>query len=126
MRGLTGLGAYLLLRDSGNELLTSVLTYLVRLTEPLPADDQLGNTVPGWWTLDQPTTQIHESLTSGHANNGMAHGIAGPLALLSLAKRRRITVQGHDEAIERICHWLDMWRQATPAGAWWPERGARE
>jgi hypothetical protein len=42
--------------------------------------------------------------------------IAGPLALLALAMRRGITVPGQDEAIDRICAWLDAWRQPGTAG----------
>jgi hypothetical protein len=42
------------------------------------------------------------------------------LALLALAARRDITVAGQDEAIDRICAWLDAWRQPGPAGPWWP------
>ena len=56
----------------------------------------------------------------GHANIGMAHGIAGPLTLLSLAAKRGIAVDGHLEAIETICTWLDSWRQDGPHGPWWP------
>jgi lantibiotic biosynthesis protein len=52
----------------------------------------------------------------------MAHGISGPLALLALAMRQGITVDGHTDAIHRICHWLDAWRHEAPAGPWWPER----
>ena len=52
----------------------------------------------------------------------MAHGIAGPLALLALAMRQDIRVPGHAEAIRRICTWLDDWQQASPAGPWWPEK----
>ncbi|SFC57219.1 lanthionine synthetase C family protein [Streptomyces aidingensis] len=51
----------------------------------------------------------------------MAHGIAGPLALLSLAKRRGTTVPGHTDAIHRICAWLDTWRRDHPSGPWWPQ-----
>jgi hypothetical protein len=43
--------------------------------------------------------------------------IAGPLALLALATREGITVSGQDEAIDRICAWLDAWKQPGP---WWP------
>lgn len=121
VRGLTGLGAYLLHRDPGSELLSEVLAYLVRLTEPVAADDRLGQAAPGWWSLEQPTKHPRDSLTAGHANHGMAHGITGPLALLALAYRRGISVPGHAEAMERICHWLDYWRQETPQGPWWPE-----
>jgi hypothetical protein len=42
VRGLTGLGAYLLHRDPHGDLVRRVLAYLVRLTEPIPADDATG------------------------------------------------------------------------------------
>lgn len=54
-------------------------------------------------------------------NHGIAHGIAGPLALLSLAARAGIHVDGHTTAIRRICAWLDTWRQDHRTGPWWPE-----
>jgi hypothetical protein len=57
---------------------------------------------------------------SGHANNGVAHGIAGPLALLALASLRGITVSDQREAIERICAWLDLWRIEGRDGPRWP------
>jgi hypothetical protein len=118
IRGLTGLGAYLLRAGHDPGLLRQVLRYLVRLTEPVPAADTLGAAAPGWWSSDNPN--VTTSAPGGHANFGMAHGIAGPLALLALAIRQDITVPGHAEAINRICDWLDAWRQPSPAGPWWP------
>jgi hypothetical protein len=50
----------------------------------------------------------------------MSHGISAPLALLSLALRRGVVVDGHREAISRICTWLDAWRQNDTFGSWWP------
>jgi hypothetical protein len=120
VRGLTGLGAHLLHRDPDGDLLRLVLDYLVRLTEPVPAHDDAGPRAPGWWTNDAPSSQ--PDVRGGHANLGMAHGISGPLALLALAMRHGVTVAGHAEAIDRICHWLSTWRQQAPAGPWWPER----
>jgi hypothetical protein len=122
VRGLTGLGAYLLRRDMHGDLVRRVLAYLVRLTEPVPAADDAGPDAPGWWTSDVPSGSSDPALAAGHANLGMAHGIAGPLALLALAMRHGITVDGHAAAINRICHWLDNWRHQAPAGPWWPER----
>jgi hypothetical protein len=118
VRGLTGLGAYLLHFEPDPCLLRHVLDYLVRLTEPVPAGDDAGARAPGWWTGDHPSVQARTD--GGHANLGMAHGIAGPLALLALAARREITVAGQAEAIDRICAWLDAWRQPGSAGPWWP------
>lgn len=50
----------------------------------------------------------------------MSHGIAAPLALLSLALRRGVTVDGQTDAIGRICAWLDAWQQEHRSGPWWP------
>lgn len=118
VRGLTGLGACLLHLDPDAGLLRQILRYLVRLTEPVPAADAAGPAAPGWWSSSNPNLTI--STPNGHGNFGMAHGIAGPLALLALAARRGITVPGLVDAIGRICDWLDTWRQAGPAGPWWP------
>lgn len=122
VRGLAGLGAYLLHRDPNGELIRKVVTYLVRLTEPVPANDPAGAHAPGWWTNDPPSGLPPHAYPGGHADFGTAHGIAGPLALLALAMRRGVTVQGHTKAIETICRWLDAWRHDGPAGPWWPER----
>jgi hypothetical protein len=72
IRGLTGLGAYHLLHTPEHEVTAAVLTYLVRLTEPLPGEDGL----PGWWTDHGPTGQPPTDYPGGHGNFGMAHGIA--------------------------------------------------
>jgi hypothetical protein len=116
--GLTGIGAYLLRRDPGGDGLEHVLRYLVRLTEPLHSDGQM---LPGWWTSHDPSFKDSPGFAGGHANFGIAHGIAGPLALLSLATRNGVTVDGQDQAIGRIGAWLDAWRQDHGTGSWWPQ-----
>jgi len=118
VRGLTGLGAYLLARDRGSVLLRGVLDYLVRLTEPVPVGDDAGTAVPGWWVDGAPSVR---SPIRAHGNLGIAHGISGPLALLALAMRAGVTVTGHATAMQRIEQWLDSWRQPSPAGPWWPK-----
>ncbi|WP_344318393.1 lanthionine synthetase C family protein, partial [Acrocarpospora pleiomorpha] len=110
--GLTGLGVCQ--RRRGDlDLLRQVLTYLVRLTEPLHG-------LPGWWTLSSTGRTVGDP-PGGHSNHGMAHGITGPLALLSLAMRDGIEVEGQAEAIHRLCAWLDRWERPHESGAWWPE-----
>lgn len=111
--GLTGLGVYLLHRDGGGTLVRDVLAYLVRLTEPRP------DGLPGWWAADGPTGPGPQWV-GGHGNLGVAHGISGPLALLALARRRGVTVDGHTEAIERACLWLDHYRCGEAPRVWWP------
>jgi len=66
--GLTGLGAHLWRHHPGHSLVTEILGYLVRLTEPLAG-------LPGWWTPSPPgRTAVYPP--GGHGNNGMAHGTA--------------------------------------------------
>ncbi|MFE2032848.1 lanthionine synthetase C family protein [Streptomyces scopuliridis] len=113
LRGLTGLGALLLRRARYGD----VLSYLVRLTEPLPSGPG-GRTLPGWSVWHCPTN-LAAPTPGGHANVGVAHGISGPLALLALASRRGIRVCGQDNAIRRICRWLDGVRQTNHHGTWW-------
>jgi hypothetical protein len=117
IRGLTGIGAHLLHRDPHGELAAAVLAYLIRLTEPAGND---GGLLPGWWTSQAPSGRPSPRFPGGHANNGMAHGIGGPLALLSLAAIKGVTVPGMNTAITRICAWLDQWRQDDDGGHWWP------
>jgi hypothetical protein len=51
----------------------------------------------------------------------VAHGIAGPLALISTAVRRGVIVNGHGEAIATICGWFDQWQAGQGRHSWWPE-----
>ncbi|MET8218441.1 lanthionine synthetase C family protein [Streptomyces hirsutus] len=115
--GLTGLGAYHLHRGHKAEL-QDVLAYLVRLTEPITTD---AHPLPGWWTGDSPELQPSPRWPGGHGNLGLAHGIAGPLALLATALRHGHAVSGQSEAVIRICDWFERWRTGSGPCAWWPD-----
>jgi hypothetical protein len=114
--GLTGIGQLLLRHAPAHDALERILGYLVRLTEPLNIDDTV---LPGWWATNDPDSLL--PTPGGHANFGLAHGITGPLALLSLALLRGIAVDGQAEAIGGICAYLDAWRQDGERGPWWPQ-----
>ncbi|CAI7979103.1 lantibiotic biosynthesis protein [Frankia sp. Hr75.2] len=116
--GLTGIGAHLLTHTPGNDALGRILTYLVRLTTPLNVD---GQELPGWWCSHDPSQGNAPEFAGGHANLGMAHGAAGPLALLALAARAGIRVDGQTDAINTLCAFYDRWRQDTPGGPFWPQ-----
>lgn len=118
INGLTGLGAYLMHRAHDHELLRGILAYLVRLTQPIGIG---GKILPGWWATGSPDRRQSPRWDGGHAGFGMAHGISGPLALLSAAMRRGVIVNGHGDAIHTICAWLDQWRQGSATHPWWPE-----
>ncbi|MEU9074398.1 lanthionine synthetase C family protein [Kitasatospora sp. NPDC048538] len=113
IRGLAGVGAVLLRRAPDGEAIRRILDCLVRLTEDIKHDGEL---LPGWWTLDGPSGKPDKRFPGGHANTGVAHGIAGPLALLALALRRGVEVDGQREAIRVILAWLERWRD----GHAWP------
>ncbi|MEU2182422.1 lanthionine synthetase C family protein [Streptomyces thermolilacinus] len=112
--GLTGLGVYHLRRGNTAEL-HATLSYLVRLTEPVTSG---GQTLPGWWATGTPGAKRP---IEGHGNFGLAHGIAGPLALLATTALRGHTVPGQKDAITQICQWLHRWRTGTGPTARWPE-----
>jgi hypothetical protein len=118
IRGLTGIGAHLLKHAPSSDAMGRILAYLVRLTLPL---HHHGTAVPGWWTRHDPSGRTSDAFAGGHGNLGMAHGIAGPLALLSLALRRGVTVDGHRDAIARICRWMDTYRRSGNGAWWWPQ-----
>jgi hypothetical protein len=101
IRGLTGLGALLLTRGAPSPLLHAVLAYLVSLARPVRVD---GREMPGWWS---PVGPSHAEMPGGHSDNGVAHGIAGPLAVLSLAARHDVQVPGGQDAIDVFARWLD-------------------
>lgn len=111
IRGLTGLGALLLTRGEPATLLRDVLAYLVELARPITSD---GWQLPGWWCADGPGS---EPVAGGHANNGAAHGAAGPLALLSLAANQGMKVDGQLEAIDVFARWLE-----TYGASYWTTR----
>ncbi|MCC2276170.1 lanthionine synthetase C family protein [Streptomyces sp. ET3-23] len=116
--GLTGIGAHLLRSSPDGSAMEHLLRYLVELTKPLRVD---GQELPGWWVGHDQHTRTSARYPGGHSNQSAAHGITGVLLLLSQAARRGVTVDGHHEAIETICAWLDSWQQHGQSGAWWPE-----
>ncbi|SDG41309.1 Lanthionine synthetase C-like protein [Sinosporangium album] len=95
--GLTGMAALLLSRPRPSSGLDDVLTYLIGLATPSEG-------VPGWWSDDSPG---HEETVGGHSNHGIAHGIAGPLAMLAIAARRGARIEGQVEAMEVFSRWLE-------------------
>jgi hypothetical protein len=109
--GITGIGRYLLARND-EEALRAVLSALVEVA----VTENAG--VPGWWVLHDVSAGPRQ--VSEHLNFGVAHGIGGPLALLSLARTAGVRVPGHDEAIVRTVELLARWRAMDSAGPYWP------
>ncbi|WP_172384663.1 lanthionine synthetase C family protein [Streptomyces sp. MNP-20] len=115
--GLSGIGRLLLAAGPEHRGTTElVLAHLVALTRPVTEPG--GRTVPGWWTGDPILLSEPDGIPGGHFNAGLAHGIPGPLALLSVAHRAGVRVPGQEQAIRTIVAWLLARR--SPDGNGWP------
>ncbi|MYT38650.1 hypothetical protein GTY66_21710 [Streptomyces sp. SID8356] len=118
--GLSGIARYLLLRNEHPEVLERVLRTLVRLVAPVAHQ---GATVPGLWATNPPNRneRKHPHLQrSGHLNLGLAHGVTGPLALLSIATAHGVVVEGQHEAIRSLVALMDRFQLEDEYGIYWP------
>ncbi|MEU3710451.1 lanthionine synthetase C family protein [Streptomyces catenulae] len=114
--GVAGLARLLLLRrETHEDALAAALGHLVRLTRPLTRD---GAPVPGWWSPDGPRTPgaADPGYPHGHVNFGLAHGIGGPLAVLSAALRDGVPVPGLRSAVTALTR--ELLAHRTEAGGW--------
>ncbi|MFJ2779508.1 MULTISPECIES: lanthionine synthetase C family protein [unclassified Kitasatospora] len=119
--GLAGLGRYLLLRGLGGSAdMEQLLTSLVGMTGPA---DHHGQRVPRYWSVTPPNWHPATDpalVDHGHLNLGLAHGIAGPLALLAIAHRHGAVVDGQREAVESLVALLDRFQDTDEYGPFWP------
>lgn len=101
--GLSGILRYLLLTDSElyRESIQKVVDALIYLSQ-YSTDKQ--EAVPNWHIQKDNVFpyEERESYRSGMINFGLSHGIAGPLAVLSVAKLQGINRPGLAEAIGRL------------------------
>jgi len=97
--GLAGTGRYLLARrhdPACKPALQKVLRALIYLSE----DDASG--IPHWHTdVGNSSENLRKVYPQGHVNMGLAHGIPGPLALMTISTLTGVEVRGQREAIVR-------------------------
>jgi hypothetical protein len=113
--GLSGIGRVLLAAvgagqdecEPGLTAALDTLTAMIRTGRPAR---------PGWWLPASGHLPAVRDHPSGAAATGMAHGIGGPLALLSAAHADGRAVTGQEAAIRAAAGWLLYWR----AGSSWP------
>ncbi|WP_416903503.1 lanthionine synthetase C family protein [Micromonospora echinospora] len=118
IHGLTGLGVYHLHRHPAHPITRDVLTYLVRLTHPLPHTPD--EDMPPWWMPVGLSGEPDPDYPQGHGNFGIAHGVGAVIALLSLAVLHGVPASGVGDALARLCAWTDQWRQHDTNNPWWP------
>ncbi|ARF53732.1 lanthionine synthetase C family protein [Streptomyces gilvosporeus] len=116
--------------DHGDErcaqVLRDVLGFLVGMTHPVRPAAGDGSQVPGWWCAPDRylLPRDRAEFPKGDLNVGVAHGICGPLALLSLAHRSGHRVPGMRDAIRRMADWVLSVGHTDERGTQWPGRVA--
>lgn len=111
--GWSGIGRSLLSFSNYPETekaLKDILNYAVHLSRQTEINNHL---VPSWYIPKENLFLSQEKLSNpnGNFNCGVAHGIPGVLAFLSIATKHQVIVPGQLEAIERITSWLIQWIQ---------------
>lgn len=106
--GMTGVLSYLSLFQNDavcREGLENGLDMLIGMTKDIQIR---GVDVPGWYISSQNQFTQTESLyyPKGNFNTGMAHGIAGPLALMSEMAMNGVVRPGQMEAIRKMSDFL--------------------
>jgi len=115
--GITGAGAYLLVRREETAARAALEDTLAALVDLMGETDS----APRWAT---PPEDLHaderERTPEGNLNCGVAHGAPGALALLSLALTEGVEVKGQLNAIRRTADWVAA--QCLPGrfGPEWP------
>ncbi|MCB5908612.1 lanthionine synthetase C family protein [Streptomyces pinistramenti] len=114
INGVTGLTRLLLARQATHQgALSEALAYLVRLTRPLTLH---GRPVPGWWSPAGPDGSPDPAFPRGHVNFGLAHGISGPLAVLSAALLAGASTPGLRRAVSGLAQ--ELLTRRTTGGGW--------
>jgi len=117
--GLTGVGTYLL-TGRASPPVESALLHTLRALAALTAES--GDAVSPWVTpphlLDDEKLAVR--YPRGCINCGLAHGIPGPLALLSLAISKGMAVAGAREFVASTAAWLVAHRSDDHWGMNWP------
>jgi hypothetical protein len=121
--GVSGVGRYLLNAPDYTELkdsLARILDWLITRSTMLESS--------GFFTLpkDIPSYELEyliehlPYLASGYTNCGLAHGVPGPLALMSLAALEGYKRPGLHEAIRKLAEWTVAQRYEDGWGTNWP------
>ena len=121
IRGVVGLGIYSLsiaYIPSFAKLVKDILGHLVNLSKPIKVD---GQWVPGWYLPShlQFLKEDQQKYPKGNFNLGLAHGIPGVLAFLSIALLHGVEVAGQKEAIQYISTWVKKYRQESNDCFFW-------
>lgn len=95
--------------------------HLAAVLRPVTVD---GYEVPGWWVPShlQPVPEDEAAYPRGDFNAGLAHGVAGPLAVLTAADRHGFAAAGTADSVRYGARWLADKALRDSAGPYWPCR----
>ncbi|MBB2480862.1 lanthionine synthetase C family protein [Bacillus sp. APMAM] len=103
--GLSGIGGYLLhiknMDSRSEDLIIDILEIMVQMSSDIIINNEK---VPGWFT----PSSYNENFDIGFFDTGLAHGICGPLSLLSISYLKGYCVKGQIKAINKIVDWLSI------------------
>lgn len=116
--GLAGVGTYLLGRAGTHPRVRATVEHIVEVLAGLVLEDV---DPPAWHT---PASVMDETMATyypqGNLNCGLAHGIPGVLAFLSLALAEGVSWPGARGAVRFITDWLAAHAVADRWGISWP------
>ncbi len=107
IQGISGVGRYLLEYPSlpnFSYFLEEIIKALVNLSLPMSYH---GYSIPGWYLSPKdPLNYREKDSLHGNFNLGLAHGIPGVLAFLSMAYLKGVYIEGLKDALQRISQWI--------------------
>lgn len=116
--GLSGIASYLLLVDGCDDIIKNILAFMVNMSSYKNIN---GTSVMKWHiksnNIDSESRKLYPN---GYLNLGMAHGIAGPLVILSKSYKKGIYVEGQREAILNIVDIYKKYAYTSTKGVYWP------
>lgn len=108
IQGISGIGRYAienLSQERFVKMAQEIASTLVALCRPLNIE---GHSAHGWYlsSTDILNANYKNQSPKGNFNLGLAHGVPGILAFLSLASLQGITVEGQADTITAISNWI--------------------
>ena len=123
IQGICGIGRYALehLFDTRFYVLAKkIMGVLVALSQPLIIKEKI---VPGWFlSPSDPLNTVHHPsrYPHGNFNLGLAHGVPGILAVLSIAALRGVKTAGQEEAMCLFAEWIRERSFQSHGAPCWP------
>jgi lantibiotic biosynthesis protein len=115
--GAAGILGYLVLTRSRETIVQDAIQRLLEYLTWLGSKNESENKN---WFIPPRLFHHYEGFPNGYFNLGLAHGIPGPLAALSLAWQDGYRVDGQRAAMQEMSYWLTKYRLFDDWGVNWP------